>query len=66
MMTTRYKKLKIVTFIICIIIDKFPIVFQFFLIQAKRIAFYFHFEDESFKNIQILIWRQESFYIQNL
>ena len=57
-MTICYKKFKtvtVLTFIVCIIIGKFPIIFQFFLIQAKRIAFYFHFKVWSFKNTSFLL-----------
>ena len=44
-MTICYKKFKtvtVLTFIVHITIGKFPIIFQFFLIQAKTIPFYFH------------------------
>ena len=56
-MTICYKKFKtitVLTFIVRITIGKFPIIFQFFLIQAKRIPFYFHFKVWSFKNTSFL------------
>ena len=61
---TRSLRFCALTFIIRIIIDKFPIVFQFFLIQSKRIVFLFQRLELLKYLVSYLKARQ--LYVQNL